>query len=251
MFETPKSLTYGHFVVVAGYRLSLGMVSGLLTLALVLEGYRLLRASVGGGGAWLSTSTVLWDLLLALAGGLSFPLLCQLIELSNQCAREFLFAFGSSSAGALGFTDLFSALRTITAPLAWIIFAVVALVVLLLLSLVRLVQIALLDVLLILLPVWALAWATPGLRPYGRLAATLLGELLLVQVLQDISLGMGAALIAGLGHATATPLSLLVGLAACYLAFRMPALLSRSVQAAQGSLPAVGEQLAVLLSLWL
>jgi hypothetical protein len=264
MFETPKALSYGHFVVVQGYQWCLGLMGGLAALALVLHGYRLLRESVRGGtgGVWL-WSGALWDLLIALSLALlGFPLLSQAIELSNQIARGILWVEAGSSAGALmpnpdvwgielAVDSFFSALRIITAPLAWIVFAVVALVVFLLLSLVRLVQLALLDLLLLLWPVWALAWATPGFRPYGLLATRLFIELLLIQILQDAAVGLGAALIGGFGHASATPLTLLVGLATCSLAFRMSSLVSRSVQEVQRALPGAGEQVATLLTFWL
>ncbi|MBE3568048.1 MAG: hypothetical protein IMW90_20215 [Thermogemmatispora sp.] len=248
VLQTPKALSYGHLIVETSYRWSLSLLGGLTSLALVVAGYRLM---IGGQGAssvaWVEH---LWGLVLALVlAFFGLALVGQGVELCNLASRGLFLVFGGSAAGTLGFQDIWSGIRTVTAPLAWILFAIVALVMLLLLSIVRLVQIALLDLLIALMPLWLLMTATPGLRPYGRLAATLLVEVLLCQVVQDAVLAMGAALIGGFGHASATPISILVGLAACYLALRVPALVSRAMHTAQAGLPGIGEQLTALVAL--
>lgn len=250
VLQTPGALSYEHWVVVAGYRWSLALLGGLTSLALVAAGYQLMiGVRREGSVAWAEQ---MWSLVLALVlAFFGLALVKQAVELCNLASRALLIIFGGSAAGTLGFQDLWSGIRTVTAPLAWILFAIVALIILLLLSITRLVQIALLDLLIALMPIWLLMMATPGLRPYGRLASTLLFEVLLCQVAQDATLAMGAALVAGIGHATATPISLLVGLAGCYLALRVPAILSRTVQAAQGSLPGLGEQVVALAALFL
>lgn len=248
VLQTPKALSYGHLIVETSYRWSLSLLGGLTSLALVVTGYRLM---IGGQGASsLAWVEHLWGLVLALVlAFFGLALVGQGVELCNLASRGLFLVFGGSAAGTLGFQDIWSGIRTVTAPLAWILFAIVALVTLLLLSIVRLVQIALLDLLIALMPLWLLMTATPGLRPYGRLAATLLVEVLLCQVAQDAVLAMGAALIGGFGHASATPISLLVGLAACYLALRVPALVSRAMHTAQAGLPGIGEQLTALVAL--
>jgi hypothetical protein len=248
VLQTPKALSYGHLVVETGYRWSLSLLGGLTSLALVVTGYRLMIGEQGASSvAWVEH---LWGLVLVLVlACFGLALVGQVVELGNLASRGLLLIFGGSAAGTLGFQDVWSGIRTVTAPLAWILFAIITLVMLLLLSIVRLVQIALLDLLIALMPIWLLMMATPGLRPYGRLAGTLLVEVLLCQVAQDAVLAMGAALVAGFGHASATPISLLVGLAACYLALRVPALLSRAMHTAQAGLPGIGEQLTALVAL--
>ena len=113
------------------------------------------------------------------------------------------------------------------------LFYLIMLIFLLLISLQMLVRIALLDLLLILAPLGILCFALPQTSAWGRLWAQAFVSALIVQPIQIVLLGFGAALIAlpQVGGIAAT----LTGTAALYLACRVPGMLLSSATRAIGS----------------
>jgi hypothetical protein len=73
-----------------------------------------------------------------------------------------------------------------------------------------------------------------------------------LQFVQIVDLGMGSALVASFGHASATPVTILVGIAALYLAFRIPGMLYgavlRPVEGAGADAANAGERIAMILA---
>jgi hypothetical protein len=118
-----------------------------------------------------------------------------------------------------------------TLPVYIVLAYLIALVMSILLAIQMLVRLALVDLLLILSPIWLLLLALPQTARFGRLGAQATAVTLMLQWVQDLTLVIGSALIAGFGRATASPISLLVGLATLYLAWRIPTLLSRPILA--------------------
>jgi hypothetical protein len=109
----------------------------------------------------------------------------------------------------------------------------IMLIFLLLLSLQMLVRIALLGLLLVLAPLGILAFALPQTSAWGRLWAQAFVSALIVQPIQIVLLGLGAALIAlpQVGGIAAV----FAGTAALYLAFRVPGMLLSSATRSMGA----------------
>lgn len=242
LYYTPPSLSYQHGVVISGWKWSLGMLDGLVVLALVLVGYRLImRRALGHTDASWADLLPRLALCLVLAHASLF-LVAQGIDLTNSMVTELGFHLIGAALGTIHF-DLHDPLGTIasgynlaTAPFTVAIFLVVALVMGILISLQRLVFIAALDLDIVLMPLWIFALGLPETRSFGRLGAQMLFSLLLGQVLQVGTLELGAAFVASFGHVSLSPITLLVGLAALYLCFKIPTmLLSRAVSASVGS----------------
>ncbi|MGH3180876.1 MAG: hypothetical protein ACRDOE_03070, partial [Streptosporangiaceae bacterium] len=115
-----------------------------------------------------------------------------------------------------------------------VIFAILDLIVMLLLVIEMLVRIALLDLLIILAPWWLAAAAIPQAANFAQLGASAFVMALLVQFFQVGAVAMGAAMIATIG--VHNPLvGGLVGLAAFYLAFKLPGLLSHLLRNSVGA----------------
>jgi hypothetical protein len=87
------------------------------------------------------------------------------------------------------------------------------------------VRVALLDVLIILAPIGLFCLALPQTQRWGRLWTMGFAATLFLQFLQVLVVAMGSALISSFGHASATPITLLIGCSALYLAFRLPGML--------------------------
>jgi hypothetical protein len=97
-----------------------------------------------------------------------------------------------------------------------------------------LLRIAFLCVLLVMAPVGLFlcfggGFILPGARQWGTLWAQAFVATLIAQPIQLLCLGLGAALIGSFGHASLSPISILVGIAALFLAWKIPDLLLSSV----------------------
>jgi hypothetical protein len=193
-----------------------------------------------------------------------YVVLPQLIETSNQIGLSFLGWMLGSVNGPLSFP--LGAINLTHVGLGWSLFVVIDFVISLLFVFVELVRIALLDVCIILAPFWVVLLSNEWTRAWGRLGATTFFSALLVQPLQMIIVGFGSALIANFGainpddpsicsnlsalakhtcqanignasvSASMTPITLLVGIAALYVAMKVPGMLfSQAVRASIGS----------------
>jgi hypothetical protein len=229
MFITPAALTYRHGAVVELWGWSLSVADAALALLLVIGGYNaLLRHTLALG--YHTVLELLPRLLLALvAAHASLTVLSSFIDLANALCTGVLGRLATAGAGNLLLPE--GVLTVASLPVYIALAYLLTLVMSILLAIQMLVRLALLDLLLILSPIWLLLLALPQTARYARLGAQATAVTLLVQWLQDLTLVLGSALVASFGHATLSPITLLVGLSTLYLAWRLPTLLSRPILA--------------------
>ncbi len=226
-FITPAFLTYQHGVVQALWRWSVTVVDAALVLFLVLGGYQaVLHHSLGV--SYPSVLEFLPRLLLAaVAAHFSLSLLSSFIELNNTLCTAILGALATAGAGNL--TLPFVLPNLLTFPFYVVVAYLIDVILSALLVVQMLVRLALLDLLLILSPIWLLLLSLKPTERVGRLGMIATGTTIFLQALWTLTLAAGSALISGFGHSSATPLTLLVGIAALYLAFRLPGMLSHAL----------------------
>lgn len=251
MFVTPAALTYKHGVVVNLWNWSLGVADAALALFLVIGGYNaMLRHSLG-----TSYATVLEFLpriaLAAVAANFSLTFIASFIELNNTLCIAVQGALATAGAGDLSLT-FGNLLNLAGMPFYAAIAYLIELVFAAILSVQMLVRIALLDLLTVLSPIWLLLLGLRQTERWGRLGAAAFSATLFLQFLQVLDLGLGSALVASFGHASATPVTILVGIASLYLAFRLPGMLYgavlRPVEGASGDAANAGERIAMILA---
>lgn len=230
LWITPKILTYGQAAVVNLHTWVIGIMDGAVVLVLMVAGYLYL----------LGREHHLRDLLLRLAlatitANFSLFFITQVIELHNALCVGLQGALATVGIGNLSFTWQ-NTFNLLNAPNYWVAVYLLDLLMSVLLVLERLVGLALIDLCIIVAPLGLLCFALPQTSAYGRLWLNVLVSTLLVQFLQEVCIGLGGALVAGFGSTSLTPVSLLVGFAALYLAFKVPGmLLSRAVQHSIGA----------------
>ena len=107
-------------------------------------------------------------------------------------------------------------------------------VVALLLALQMLMRLALIDMLIVLSPLMVLGWVLPQTQGWARWWAHLFPITVFQQAVQVLVLRLGAALMVELtpGSVSNAILTLLVGLAVCWLTLKVPALLHGQVRQA-------------------
>jgi hypothetical protein len=212
---TPPGLTYSNPIVSGLWGWLVGTLDGALALVLVIGGYNLLFRAERN---WVELLPRL--VLLAVLANFSLPLLSLFIDLVNSFIADFYLNLAQ-----LGVQQtLYQFLVTGQAPGGFLGLAfAIMLIFLLLISLQMLVRIALLDLLLLLAPLGLLCFALPQTSAWGRLWAQAFVSALIVQPIQIVLLGLGAALIAlpQVGGIAA----FFTGAAALYLAFRVPGML--------------------------
>jgi hypothetical protein len=251
MFVTPAALTYKHGVVTNLWTWSLGVADAALALFLVIGGYNaMLRHSLGA-----SYATVLEFLpriaLAAVAANFSLTFIASFIELNNTLCIAVQGAVATAGAGDLSLT-FGNILNILTLPFYAAIAYIIELAFAAILSVQMLVRVALLDLLIVLSPIWLLLLGLKQTERWGRLGAAAFAATLFLQFLQIVDLGMGSALVASFGHASATPVTILVGIASLYLAFRLPGMLYgavlRPVEGAGADAANAGERIAMILA---
>ncbi len=222
---TPPGLTVTNPIVSGLWGWLVGTLDGVLALVLVIGGYNLLfRAE----RSWYELLPRV--ILLAVLSNFSLFLLGLFIDLANSFIADFY-----TNLALLGVRQsLYQFLVTLQLPFGFLgVFYTIMLIFLLLISLQMLVRIALLDLLIIVAPLGILCFALPQTSAWGRLWAQAFVSALIVQPIQIVLLGLGAALIAlpQVGGIAAV----FTGTAALYLAFRVPGMLLSSATRAIGS----------------
>ena len=233
MFVTPKALTYGHAVVQNLEQWMLLVMDGVLALFLVVGGYSYM---FGGYQRFQDFAPRL--VMAAIGAHFSLFILGQFIEVCNTLCTGILGVLASAGIGNLSLP--LGVLNWATAPEYLILVYLIEMACAVLLIGQMLLRIALLDFLLVTAPIgWLLCFglgdSLPGMRIWGQLWVQAFVATLIAQPLQVLCLGLGSALIASFGHATITPISILVGIAALFLAGRIPDMLLTNVMRAMGS----------------
>jgi hypothetical protein len=226
LFITPKAITYGHAVVLALEKWVLLVMDSLLTLFLVIGGY---NSMFGEYQRFRELAPRL--VVAAIAANASLFVLGQFIEVNNTLCTGVLGILASAGIGDLKLP--LGLINWATAPAYLMVVYLIELVFTVLLIVQMLLRIALLDLLLVLAPLGLLCFALPQTRAWGTLWAQAFVATLIAQFLQLLCLGLGAALIASFGHASITPVSILVGIAAVFLAGKIPDMLLSNVMRAR------------------
>jgi hypothetical protein len=222
MYSTPPPLTVNNGVVQAGYQWSLFALDAAVGLMLVITGYNIMirrHLDVPASELLHVAPRLVLALVAAHAALLFFG---PLIDLMNTLTGDFLNTIG-------GGKILQQEPANINQGIMSVIFSILDLIVMLLLVLEMLIRIALLDLLIMLAPWWLAAAAIPQAASFAQLGASTFAVTLLVQFFQVATVALGSALIATIG-ANNPIVGGLVGLAAFYLAFKIPSLLARQLQ---------------------
>jgi len=250
MFTTSPDLTYNQGVVKNLWAWSLGVADAALGLFLVIGGYNaLMRHAVGAN--YHSIIEFLPRLILAaVAANFSLNFIGSFIELNNALCLGVQGALATAGAGDLSLP--WGILNIANLPFYAASVYLVEGFISLLLVVQAVLRIALLDVLSILAPIWTLMLGLKQTERFGKLGATAFGATCFLQFLQSLTIGTGSALIAGFGHGSDTPITMLVGLGAVYLAFKLPGMLYgavlRPIENGSSSAGDMGARLAMLLA---
>ena len=229
MFSTPSALTYGPDATVINHLQTWMqmLTDSALTLFLIIGGYRAMF------GEYKSFREFLPKLLVAaVVANFCHPILDQLIELCNAVCTGILGALATAGLGNMTFPLAIP--NWIDAPSYLMVVYLIELVCAVLLCGQMLLRIAFLCVLLVLAPAglflcFGAGYVFPGARPWGTLWAQAFVATLIAQPIQLLCLGVGAALIGSFGESSGSPISILVGIAALFLAWKIPDLLLSSV----------------------
>jgi hypothetical protein len=222
MFTTPKTLTYGHHVVENLHQLLLDIIDGMIGLFLVIGGYNYLF------GQYRSFRELAPRLVLAgIAAHASLPIIGQFIEAMNTLCWGIQQALLTAGIGNLQLP--WGAINMVTAPEYVVLVYLIELLVAVLLIVQMLTRIALLDLLIVLSPAGLMCFALPQTRAWGRLWAQAFVSTLIVQFVQLLCIAMGSALTVSFGHASDTPVTILVGIAALFLAWKIPGMMLSNV----------------------
>jgi hypothetical protein len=227
MLTTPKAITYGHPVVINLEKWMLLLTDSAIGLFLVIGGYKYMF------GEYRSFREFVPKLLVAaIVANFGLPVLGQFIEVSNTVCTGILATLASAGIGDLKLP--LGLINWATAPEYLIIVYLIEFVGAILFSGQMLLRIAFLCVLIVIAPVGLFlcfggSSVLPGARHWGTLWAQAFVATLITQPIQLLCLGLGAALIGSFGHSSISPVSILVGIAALFLAGKIPDLLLSSV----------------------
>jgi hypothetical protein len=218
LVQTPPADTYDNPVVLVLWSAVVAVADAALALIVLWGGYNAMLHE-GIGARYHTARQVLPRVALAaLAANLSLFFVQVLIDLNNALCgvpsvalREVVTLLLNRSDSGLAFGILFLA------------FGVAAL----LLIVQMLVRLAMLDLLIVTAPLALLCWALPQTQAWSRLWTRAFLSTVFVQFLQVLTLSLGGALI-GIFRAESFffgAMDLLIGLAAVYLALKVPGLL--------------------------
>jgi hypothetical protein len=227
MITTPQGITYGHPVVEHLNAWMLLLTNSALVLFLVVAGYKYMF-----GDDQRFRELVPKLLVAAIVANFSLPVLGQFIEVSNTVCSGILGVVGLAGIGNLHLP--WGLINWATAPEYLIIVYLIELLCAVLLSGQMLFRIVFLCFLLVTAPVglflcFGAGAVLPGARAWGTLWAQAFVATLIAQPLQLLCLGLGATFTASFGHSSLSPVSMLVGVAALFLAWRIPDLLLSSI----------------------
>ncbi|MEO6890588.1 MAG: hypothetical protein ABI456_14415 [Ktedonobacteraceae bacterium] len=243
--RTNEQDTYLNPTVHTFLTLSDGVALTALTSILCVAGYNVMRS----GQRSSETIAALPEIGIAMI--LSFFAI-DFMSIFIQISNDLCGAIGQVATIA-GFTNIFKTLFTVDIVTAGIVTFVLAALISateILLGVEMLMRIVLLDVFIAGSPIGILCFTLPQLRPIGILYLKGFFVVLFVQPIQILILGMAGALMSSVGSIT-TPLpqaimEFLLGIAACYLAIRVPFALGGwalrpALDATQATMHAVGE----------
>jgi hypothetical protein len=222
MFTTPPSLTYGHHVVENLHQLLLDIIDGMIGLFLVIGGYNSLF------GQYRSFRELAPRLVLAgIAAHASLSIIGQFVDAMNTLCWGIQQALLTAGIGNLQLP--WGVINIATAPEYIVLVYLIELLIAVLLIVQMLTRIALLDLLIVLSPIGLMCFALPQTRAWGRLWAQAFVSTLIVQFVQLLCIAMGSALTVSFGHASDTPVTILVGIAALFLAWKIPGMMLSNV----------------------
>lgn len=216
--RTPAAGTYESSTVRALWELSRGIANGALAVIVMWGGFNIIlkqhtRAPYDGVMELLPRV-----LLAALGANLTLEIVRVLVELNNAFA------------GAVGETGLpgYDMATGAQSGMAMVMVGVTYVIVALLLAFQMLMRLALICMLTVLGPVMVVAWVLPQTQGWARWWAHLLPITVMQQAVQVLVLRLGSALMVELtpGSVANAALTLMLGIAVCYLTLRVPSLLS-------------------------
>lgn len=226
--RTPPEGSYASSSVVTLWTWVVGVADAALALLVMWGGYLVMSRHALDLRAHSAMRMLPRIALAALAANLSLAFATFFIDLGNAL---------SDGVGQIALPGYATA-SAVQQDLATLILAVVYAVVGFLLVAQMLLRLALLDVLIVLAPLGFLCWALPTTQAWARLWTSTFVATALVQFLQMLALRLGALLITELtpGRLDSATLTLLVGIAALTLTFKLPGMLQnwalRSIGAA-------------------
>lgn len=220
IFSTPALLSYNEPHIQKLYTFSLGVALLLLSLFLAVAGYNHL---LGKSVEWSETLPKIITCAL-IAWGFQ-PLIPFFINLSNDFIGAFNAALGQSFFSGPGQDPNDPSFMGLLAFICLLIMDV-------LLGLEAIARLALLDVLIILAPLGIMCAALPQTRGWSRLWGEAFAATILIQPIQAVVVGVGSVFLSSLGpYLQSFGLSfppivqVLAGIAAFFLALRVPSLL--------------------------
>ena len=222
------------------------LTNSAIVLFLVIGGYKYMFGDYKSFREFIPTLIVA-----AIVANFSLPVLGQFIEVSNAVCNGILGMVGLAGIGNLNLP--WGAINWVTAPEYLIIVYLLEFLGAVLLSGQMLFRIVFLCMLLVTAPVglflcFGAGTVFPGARPWGTLWAQAFVATLIAQPLQLLCLGLGAALTASFGHSSLSPVSILVGIAALFLAGKIPDMLLSNIMRvrvlSQGTADEFGQQAA-------
>lgn len=227
IFSTPADLTYGHSVVIGLNHWSLMVANAAMVLILVMGGYNYILGRSTSFREFLPRLV-----LMGIMANASLFLLQQFIDLHNTICGDLISTLNSLGHGVTKFPwgQVDYSKNSLTSIVAYLIEVIGALV----LSLQMLMRIALLDLLLILAPAGLLCFVLPQTESLGRLWLQTLGSTVIIQLLQDLCLGMGGALAGSIPKNGFNQIDVFVGVATIFLALQLPGMLSWEIGQALG-----------------
>ena len=226
--RTPPEGSYASSSVITLWTWVVGVADAALALLVMWGGYLVMSRHALDLRAHSAMQMIPRIALAALAANLSLAFATFFIDLGNAL---------SNGVGQVALPGYAAASAT-QQDMATLILAVVYAIVGFLLVAQMLLRLALLDLLIVLAPLGFLCWALPTTQAWARLWTSTFVATALVQFLQMLALRLGALLINELtpGRLDSATLTLLVGIAALVLTFKLPGILQnwalRSVGAA-------------------
>jgi hypothetical protein len=217
--RTPPEGTYESTTVRALWDLSRGIANASLAVIVMWGGFNvivkqhLMRSPYDGVMELLPRI-----LLAAIAANLSLELVRVLVDLNNALA---------GAVGGVGLPGYDQATAS-QSGMAMVMVAVTYAIVALLLTFQMLMRLALICLLIVVAPVMVVTWVLPQTQGWVRWWAHLLPITVMQQAVQVLVLRLGTALMVELtpGSPSNALLTLLLGIAVCYLTLRVPSMLS-------------------------